>query len=77
MDYLAMLAQKPPFKAALITEQRIYTYGDLCKLAQQRRNEISGSRRAFFIKKTTVAEQLIEFIALAGTDWVPVLARCV
>lgn len=74
MDYLAMLAQKPPFKAALITEQRIYTYGDLCKLAQQRRNEISGSRRAFFIKKTTVAKQLIEFIALAGTDWVPVLA---
>lgn len=74
MDYLAMLAQKPPFKAALITEQRIYTYGDLCELAQQRRNEISGSRRAFFIKKTTVAEQLIEFIALAGTDWVPVLA---
>lgn len=74
MDYLAMLAQKPPFKAALITEQRIYTYGDLCKLAQQRRNEISGSRRAVFIKKTTVAEQLIEFIALAGTDWVPVLA---
>lgn len=74
MDYLAMLAQKPPFKAALITEQRIYTYGDLCKLAQQRRNEISGSRRAFFIKKTTVAEQLIEFIAFAGTDNVPVLA---
>lgn len=74
MDYLDLIAAKPPQKAALITEQQIYTYGRLTELARRRRSEVRGGRCVHFIKKSTVAEQLIEFIALAGTDWVPVLA---
>lgn len=69
-----MIAAKPPQKAALITEQHIYTYGGLTELARKRRAQVSGERRVHFIKKSTAAEQLVEFIALAGTECVPVLA---
>ena len=69
-----MLQNKPPHKAALITEERIYTYGDLAELALRRRQESAGQFGICFIKKLTVAEQLIEFIALSGTKLVPVLA---
>lgn len=74
MDYLDLVAAKPPQKAALITEQHTYTYGELTKLARRRRSEVHGGCCVHFIKKSTAAEQLTEFIALAGTDWVPVLA---
>lgn len=74
MDYLELIASKPPQKTALITEQQTYTYGELTELARGRRSEVRGGRRVHFIKKSTAAEQLIEFIALAGTAWVPVLA---
>ncbi len=74
MDYLQMLQNKPPYKAALITEERIYTYGDLVELALRRRRETAGQRGVCFIKKLTIAGQLIEFIALSGRELVPVLA---
>lgn len=69
-----MLQNKPPHKAALITEERIYTYGELAALAQARRREVSGQSDVCFIKKQTIAQQLIEFIALSGTKLVPVIA---
>ena len=74
MDYLQLIAEKPPEKAALITEEHTYTYGELAALAQQRRQEVTSGRRVYFIKKSKIAQQLIEFIAFAGTDNVPVLA---
>ena len=74
MDYLQMLQNKPPHKAALITEERTYTYGELVSLAQARRREVSGQSDVCFIKKQTIAQQLIEFIALSGTKLVPVIA---
>ncbi len=74
MDYLGILQQKPPAKAALITEKRLYTYGELAELAQKRRAEVQGQSGVCFIKKAAIAEQLIEFIALSGTPLVPVLA---
>lgn len=74
MDYLQMIAAKPPEKAALITEEHTYTYGELVALARERRKTASSARRVYFIKKSAIAQQLIEFIAFAGTDNVPVLA---
>lgn len=74
MDYLQLIAEKPPEKAALITEEHIYTYGELAALARERRKTAGGARRVYFIKKSAIAQQLIEFIAFAGTDNVPVLA---
>ena len=71
MDYLDIIAAKPPQKAALITEERVYTYGRLTELAQKRRRETQGQSGVCFIKKQTIAEQLIEFIALSGTPLVP------
>lgn len=50
MDYLQLIAEKPPEKAALITEEHTYTYGELAALAQQRRQEAAGGRRVYFIK---------------------------
>ena len=73
MDYLDIIAVKPPEKAALITEEHVYTYGMLTELAQKRRRETKGQSGVCFIKKQTIAEQLIEFIALSGTPLVPVL----
>ena len=67
MDYLQLIAEKQPQKAALITEEHTYTYGELAALAQQRRQEAAGVRRVYFIKKSAIAQQLIEFIAFAGT----------
>lgn len=74
MDYLQLIAEKPPEKAALITEEYTYTYGELTALARERRKTAGGARRVYFIKKSQIAQQLIEFIAFAGTDNVPVLA---
>lgn len=74
MDYLQLIAEKPPEKAALITEEHTYTYGELAALARERRKTAGGARRVYFIKKSAIAQQLIEFIAFAGTDNVPVLA---
>ena len=34
MDYLQLIAEKPPEKAALITEEHTYTYGELAALAR-------------------------------------------
>lgn len=50
MDYLQLIAEKPPEKAALITEEHTYTYGELAALAQQRRQEVTSGRRVYFIK---------------------------
>lgn len=74
MDYLQLIAEKPPEKAALITEEHTYTYGELAVLARECRKTAGGARRVYFIKKSAIAQQLIEFIAFAGTDNVPVLA---
>lgn len=74
MDYLQLIAEKPPEKAALITEEHTYTYGELAALARERRKTAGGARRVYFIKKSAIAQQLIEFTAFAGTNNVPVLA---
>ena len=50
------------------------TYGELAALARERRKTAGGARRVYFIKKSAIEQQLIEFIAFAGTDNVPVLA---
>lgn len=44
MDYLQLIAEKPPQKAALITEEHTYTYGELAALALWRVN--AEKRRA-------------------------------
>lgn len=50
MDYLQLIAEKPPEKAALITEEHTYTYGELAALARERRKTAGGARRVYFIK---------------------------
>lgn len=50
MDYLQLIAEKPPEKAALITEEHTYTYGELVALARERRKTAGGVRRVYFIK---------------------------
>ena len=52
MDYLQLIAEKPPEKAALITEEHTYTYGELAALARERRKTAGGVRRVYFIKKS-------------------------
>lgn len=42
MDYLQLIAEKPPEKAALITEEHTYTYGELAALARERRKRLAA-----------------------------------
>ena len=51
MDYLQLIAEKPPEKAALITEEHTYTYGELAALARERRKNGGRPTQGVFYKK--------------------------
>lgn len=74
MDYLTLLAQKQQDKAALITDERSYSYGELVSLAAAIRGSEVLSAQAVFIHAGRIAEQLVQFLAYSGTLSVPVIA---
>lgn len=74
MDYLALIQAQDAEKTALITETSRYTYGQLARRAQALRDAVGGERACRWIYADTIAEQLIQFLAHAGTNWVPVIA---
>lgn len=75
MDYFTLLSQQPQEKAALITEEKLYTYGDLCSQAQLIRGQQENfSQPVKFIHAEHIAGQLIQFIAYSGSKTVPVIA---
>lgn len=74
MDYLALIQAQDAEKTALITETSRYTYGQLARRAQALRDAVGGERACRWIYADTIAEQLIQFLAYAGTNWVPVIA---
>lgn len=74
MDYLTLLAQKQQDKAALITDERSYSYGELVSLAAAIRGSEVLPAQAVFIHAGRIAEQLVQFLAYSGTLSVPVIA---
>lgn len=74
MDYLTNLLSKPQDKLALITEQGSYSYGELARRALELREQYSFTSPVQFIHRSTILEQLLNFIALSGTATVPVIA---
>ena len=74
MDYLSLIKEQDAEKTALVTETCRYTYGQLARRAQALRNAVGGERACRWIYADTIAEQLIQFLAYAGTNWVPVIA---
>lgn len=74
MDYLTLLAQKQQDKAALITDERSYSYGELVSLAAAIRGSEVLPAQAVFIHAGRIAEQLVKFLAYSGTLSVPVIA---
>lgn len=74
MDYLSLIQVQDAEKTALVTETCRYTYGQLARRAQALRDAVGGERACRWIYADTIARQLIEFLAYAGTNWVPVIA---
>lgn len=74
MDYLSLIKEQDAEKTALVTETCQYTYGQLARRAQALRDAVGGERACRWIYADTIAEQLIQFLAYAGTNWVPVIA---
>ena len=74
MDYLSLIQAQDAEKTALVTETCRYTYGQLARRAQALRDAVGGERACRWIYADTIAGQLIEFLAYAGTNWVPVIA---
>lgn len=74
MDYLSLIKEQDAEKTALVTETCRYTYGQLARRAQALRDAVGGERACRWIYADTIAEQLIQFLAYAGTNWVPVIA---
>lgn len=73
MDYLGLIKKQDAEKTALITETKTYTYGQLACRAEALRAAVQGERSCRLIYADTIAGQLIQFLAYAGTQWVPVL----
>ncbi len=79
-DFLSLLKKHDTEKMALITDDRIYTYGQLISEAEKLRDRDCLSdfslaqRRVVFIYKDFIAEQLIYFLAYSGTNLIPVIA---
>lgn len=84
MDYLSLLKKQPPGREALIFAGRRYTYGMLVREAEELRDlekdrklEKSGKpadkRTLHVIKEERIDDQLIWFLALSGTEQVPVI----
>lgn len=74
MDYLSLLEKQPGQKAALVTDSSIYTYAELLQSAKQIRRNITGEDKYIFIHESTIARQLIKFLAYSGTAVKPVIA---
>lgn len=74
MDYLELLQSKYQNKAALITDEKTYTYGQLVAASKARREQIDYTENIHFIYADKIAEQLLQFVAYSGTKVVPVIA---
>ena len=74
MDYLTLIAQQKQDKLALIEDEEEYTYGRLAQEARRLRSKADFSAPAIFIHESSIARQLIAFLAYSGTKTVPVIA---
>lgn len=74
MDYLQNLQSKPADKLAVITETKSYTYGEMVALILEKRKSFTYEEKVAFIHRSTIVEQLLDFIAYSGTKTVPVIA---
>ncbi len=73
-DYLTLLSRQPKDKLALVDEDTTYTYGELVQLAKVIRTGNIDHELAKFIHASTIADQLIQFVAYSGTSTVPIIA---
>ena len=73
-DYLAMLADKPQDKLALLDDATSFTYGQLVAAASKLRERADFSQPAVFIHEDTIAQQLLQFVAYSGTATRPIIA---
>lgn len=74
MDYLTLITQQKQDKLALIEDEEEYTYARLAQAARELRSQADFSAPAVFIYESSIARQLISFLAYSGTKTVPVIA---
>lgn len=74
MDYLQLLQSKHQEKTALVTDDKIYTYGQLAEAALAIRKQINTKEKVYFIHEDKIANQLLQFLAYSGTKVVPIIA---
>lgn len=74
MDYLGMIKKHRLEKMALVDDGKEYTYGDLVRLAEEKREQLTYNEKVYFIHEEKIADQLINFLAYSGTVTVPVIA---
>ena len=74
MDYLTLIAQQKQDELALVEDEEEYTYAGLAQAARELRNQADFSAPAVFIHESSIARQLISFLAYSGTKTVPVIA---
>ena len=74
MDYLTLIAQQKQDKLALIEDEEEYTYGRLAQEARRLRSKADFSAPAIFIHESSIAHQLISFLAYSGTKTIPIIA---
>ena len=74
MDYLTLITQQKQDKLALIEDEEEYTYARLAQAARKLRSQADFSAPAVFIYESSIARQLISFLAYSGTKTVPVIA---
>ena len=75
-NYLEMVQSVERDREALIFSDHVYTYGNLVDLAleQQRRFRLDGGKQQLaVIRKTSILEQLVSFLACQGTGAVPLI----
>ncbi len=73
-EYLALLRAWPREKAALVTDERVYTYGQLYEEAAHLRENVSLEQEYVLIHEQTIARQLLAFLAYSGTRTRPIIA---
>ena len=71
-NYIEMLKDKPKDKAAIITGEREYTYGDILDIARKV-NIYKQPGEVCVIREKTISEQLIKFFACIMCCVVPVI----
>ena len=75
-NYLEMIQSVERDREALLFSDHVYTYGNLVDLAleQQRRFCLEeGKQQLAVIRKTSILEQLVSFLACQGTGAVPLI----